>query len=44
MLPPKRVSDSTGLNLLALGDNSRREQIVLVRLLLRHIEATEEAF
>jgi ATP:ADP antiporter, AAA family len=39
ILPPKRTSASTGLNILDLG-NSSREQVVLVKIILKKINAT----
>jgi ATP:ADP antiporter, AAA family len=40
ILPPKRVSANTGLNILELGEASP-EQVTLVRLVLKKINATE---
>jgi MFS family permease len=39
-LPPKRVSTSTGLGLMDLGEASR-EEVLLVRLVLKHISLSE---
>lgn len=40
ILPPKRISASTGLNLIDLGDASP-EQVTLVRMVLKKINASE---